>query len=136
MNMQEQLTVQENKEKLKSIMMPLLFCAQYGLALRGKRGHGNIMTGENATSGVFRGLLHLLVATGNKQLENQLTVAKKNATYLSPKIQNEILDCLRMEVEETIIREIKMQDIGPKYCVMADEVTDVSNWEQLGNSDL
>ena len=84
----------------------------------------------------FRGLLHLLVATGNKQLENQLTVAKKNATYLSPKIQNEILDCLRMEVEETIIREIKMQDIGPKYCVMADEVTDVSNWEQLGNSDL
>ena len=53
MNMQEQLTVQENKEKLKSIMMPLLFCAQYGLALRGKRDHGNIMTGENATSGVF-----------------------------------------------------------------------------------
>jgi len=84
--------IQENRGKIKAILQPLIFCGSYGLAIRGKVDHGDDITGENATSGVFRGLLHLLIQTGNKELETQLKTAKKNATYLSPPIQNEPLD--------------------------------------------
>lgn len=132
LHQQNTATVHENRRKIKALLQPLVFCGSYGLAIRGKVDHGDVISGENALSGVFRGLLHLLVQTGNKQLETQLKTAKKNATYLSPQIQNELLDAVRLEIEDNIVSEIRQQDIGPKFCIMADEVTDVTNWEQLG----
>ena len=35
-------------------------------------------------------------------------------------------------MQDQIIDEIKAQSIGPKFCVQADEKTDISNKEQLG----
>ena len=52
-------------------------------------------------------------------------------TYISPQTQNELLDALRLEIEDTTVSEIRQQDIGPKFCIMANEVSDVINWEQL-----
>ena len=39
---------------------------------------------------------------------------------------------LRIIIQEYIISEIKQQSIGTYYGLQADEVTDRSNWEQLG----
>ncbi|XP_048589969.1 52 kDa repressor of the inhibitor of the protein kinase [Nematostella vectensis] len=122
----------KNRAKIKSILRPLLFCAKYGLPLRGHRDHGDLKAGENATSRVFRGLLRLLSGSGDVTLQEHIQTASRNANYFSPRSQNELLDCLREEVEEIIISEIKAQEFGAKYCIMADEVTDISNWAHLG----
>ncbi|XP_078585777.1 52 kDa repressor of the inhibitor of the protein kinase-like [Branchiostoma floridae x Branchiostoma japonicum] len=39
---------------------------------------------------------------------------------------------MKKYILQTIVRDISNQPFGPLYGIMADEVTDVSNWEQLG----
>ena len=43
-----------------------------------------------------------------------------------------VLECIRQYIQDQIIDEIKAQSIGPKFNIQADEVTDMSNKEQMG----
>jgi len=61
--------IQKNREKIKAILQPLIFCGSYGLNIRGKVDHGDVITGENATSGVFRGLLTFLYRQETRSLK-------------------------------------------------------------------
>jgi len=131
MNSLQQQQVETNRQKIKAILKPLIFCGQYGLPLRGRYDSGFTLDDENQ-SGVFNGLLQLLASSGESVLQQHLSTAKKNATYISPKSQNALLDCIRLEIEDMILQEVNEQPMGPYYCIMADEVTDISNWEQLG----
>jgi hypothetical protein len=49
---------------------------------------------------------------------------------VSKTVQNELLDCIKQYVQSLVIQQIK--NGGGFYGIQADEVTDVSNWEQLG----
>ena len=55
-----------------------------------------------------------------------------NVGYISKTAQNDLLGCIRQYIQVAIIKEIKSQNAGPYFEIMADEVRDVSNWEQLG----
>ena len=46
--------------------------------------------------------------------------------------QKKFIECIRQCVQDQIIDEIKAQPTGPKSSVQADEVTDMSNKEQMG----
>jgi hypothetical protein len=46
--------------------------------------------------------------------------------------QNELLVCIKEHIQEQIVSEVKQQQEGSFYSLQADEVRDVSNWEQLG----
>ena len=46
--------------------------------------------------------------------------------------QNELLECIKEYIHDIIADGISSQEIGSKYGIQADEVTDVSNSKQLG----
>ena len=45
---------------------------------------------------------------------------------------NELLLCVKEFLQSKIVQEIQEQAIGSYYGIQCDEVTDSSNWEQLG----
>ena len=65
-------------------------------------------------------------------LKGHLETCSKNDSYISKTTQNELLQCIKEYIQDVIISEIRSQKIGPKFAIQADEVTDISNSEQLG----
>ena len=53
----------------------------------------------------------------------------KRATYLSKTTQNQLLECMGSVILESILSDVKASQY---FSVLADEVTDISGWEQLG----
>lgn len=74
------------------------------------------------------------IDAGDTDLDRHLKTCSKRATYLSKTIQNELLQCIREVIQAEIVHDIQSQsnDISSFYGIQADEVTDISNWEQLG----
>ena len=68
----------------------------------------------------------------DNNFKKSILSAKRNANYLSKTTQNDLLLCIKEYIQHEIVKEIKKQPEGPFYGLSADEVTDVSNWEQLG----
>ena len=61
-------------------------------------------------------------------LANHLKNARRNATYSSKTIQNELIQVVGNSIREKIINDIKAAKF---FSILADEVTDCSNKEQL-----
>ena len=61
-------------------------------------------------------------------LSDHLQSAKKNALYLSPVIQNELIDLAGLVVKESILNDVRS---AGWFSVMADECTDVATLEQM-----
>ena len=110
-------------------MKCLEFCGRQGIALR---GHRDDETRSSFNKGNFRALLALRVDAGDKVLEHHLDTCAKNATYTSKTTQNDLLLCVKQFIQTKLINEVKNQAIGAYYGFQCDEVTDSSNWEQLG----
>ena len=51
---------------------------------------------------------------------------------MSKTVQNDLLSCIKDYIQQQIVAEIHSQSIGALYGIQADEVTDISKWEQLG----
>ena len=47
-------------------------------------------------------------------------------------MQNELLSCIKDYIQSQVVADINNQIRGPYYGISDDEVTDCSNWEQLG----
>ena len=101
-----------------------------GIALRGHRDDN--MVEDDINKGNFFALLQLRVDSADLLLKEHLDTCKQNASYISKVSQNELLVCIKTYIQSSIVQEIAKQPAGPHYGIMADEVTDVSNWEQLG----
>ena len=65
-------------------------------------------------------------------LDIRLRTCARNATYTSKTMQNELLSCIKDYIQSQVVADINNQIRGPYYGISADEVTDCSNWEQLG----
>ena len=61
-------------------------------------------------------------------MQDHLASAPKNATYTSPDIQNQVIDILGDHILEKILLKVKKAQL---FTLIADEVTDCSNKEQL-----
>ena len=66
---------------------------------------------------------------GDIYLKEHLETCAKDASYISKTAQNELLECIKEYTHDIIVHEISSQEIGSKYGIQADEVTDVSNSE-------
>lgn len=78
--------------------------------------------------GVFFELLRLRIDSGDKVLQNHLENGRKNATYTSPRIQNEIINLCGETIRDMIIADVKQ---ASAYSILADETADISGIEQL-----
>ena len=88
------------------------------------RGHNEYNSSNN---GVFQDLVDY-TARHNAQFKSKLESMPKNANYLSPEIQNEVLDVLAMSVIEQI-RDSCTNAVF--YTIGADETKDISKKELL-----
>ena len=121
----------KNQCVIESLMKTIIFCGRQGLALRGHRDdHVNWDECEEHNLGNFIEMLKFR-AENDHVLAEHLQGAPRNATYTSKTIQNEMIDVIGTTIQSDILKEIK----GAKYySIMADEVTDCSNKEQLSLS--
>ena len=105
-----------NRQCLMKIAENIRFLARQDLSLRGDG------TEDNSN---FNQLLHLRALDD----PNLLTwVQKKAEKYTSPEIQNELLKIMAQTVTRDITSAVGSSGF---YTLMADEVTDVSNIEQV-----
>ena len=135
LNIQSQLdsiratTISENRQKLKSIVETIILCGRQNFPLRGHRDSTlDLERDEAANSGNFWALLHFRAAAGDSVLRDHLAHASRNATYTSPDVQNQIIDILGDYVRHKILSKVQNAQF---FTIIADEVTDCSNKEQL-----
>lgn len=123
--------IQKNRERILPIIKTAIFCGQQGLPLRGHRDSGPVLSskGINQTEndGNFRALLRFRLDAGDHILDHLMNSAK-NATYISPLIQNEIISaCNEILLKRMVDRINKAQC----FTVLADETTDIACIEQV-----
>ena len=68
----------------------------------------------------------------DKTLKNSIEPCAGNAIYLSKTNQNDLLSCIQDFIQSEIVNDIENQTEELPFGISADEVTDVSNWKQLG----
>lgn len=72
-------------------------------------------------------LLKFQADAGDEVLVNHFNEASNRAKYTSPTIQNELISIIGEQLRESIVSEIP----APYFSLLANEVTDVANTEQL-----
>jgi hypothetical protein len=130
--------VLENRKKILPIIKTVLLCGRQGLALRGHFDHGlkSLQTkvdnsnkdDKTLNEGNFRALLKFRIDAGDCDLENHLNTASKNATYISPRVQNEIISSCNNIILKKLVDQINNAEC---FALLADETMDVSTKEQL-----
>ena len=70
------------------------------------------------------GNLNLILRT----LRDHLTHAPRNAKYMSPMIQNELIKLIGLEIRDSILKDVRA---AKWYSIMADESTDSATVEQM-----
>jgi len=106
----------KNREYLQFIIENLLFLGKQGLALRGHEESSN-----SKNKGNFLELINF-TAKGKPQFEIYI----KEKIYLSPEIQNELLNLLA----NNLVRKILPRE-DEVYSVIMDETLDMSKIEQI-----
>ena len=106
----------ENHEVLLKILQNMKFLGCQGLALC---GHDDI---ESNFMQLFK-----LCEIDNLELSTW-RINRKVDKYLSPQVQNEMLQVMSLSILRSIAKNLHPSDV---FTVMADEYTDVSNHEQL-----
>jgi len=97
------------------------------LAKRGIAFRGNWDSAARKENGNFEFFIKWL-AKYDESLSEHLSTATKNARYLSPPIQNEMINCLGESIRNNLVTDIMKSKL---ISVMADESSDVSMTEQL-----
>jgi len=124
--------VRKNRDILQSIIQCIEFCGRQGISLRGHRDDGIEDDDSNVNKGNFKALLQFRADAGDTTLKSHIELCARNASYTSKVTQNDLLVCVKEFIQRHIVNEINKQSIGPYFGFQCDEVTDSSNWEQLG----
>ena len=132
-NSERMKQITENRNRLKPIVESIIFLGRQNIPLRCHRDHGDFFENYNeghsiVNQGNFRELLNYRIKAGDLALENHLKTTHSKATYISPVIQNELIDCCKSVIIENILGEVK---ISKYYCVIFDETTDISHTSQM-----
>ncbi|XP_061401029.1 52 kDa repressor of the inhibitor of the protein kinase-like, partial [Musca vetustissima] len=118
----------EQKYKVKVVIETILLCGREDIALRGSNDSGVLsLDVNNPNEGNLRAMLRYR-ANGDENLRKSLENTPKNATYLSPRIQNELIEIIGEYIQMSIVEEVKRAVF---FSVLADETTDISGKEQL-----
>ena len=126
----------ENREYICTVIEALLYWSRQNIGIRGHReeyptnlsdvGLGVVGDGCSNT-GNFLELIKL-IARHDKAIASKLNNPKKNATYLSKRVQNELIDIMGQTLRCKIISEIKESGV---FSISANETKDQAKIEQL-----
>ena len=121
--------MENNQKVIESLLKIVMLCGKQGLPLRGHHDDGVDFEHGSADSnqGNFIELVHFRAQT-DEVLANHLKNAPRNALYTSKTIQNSLIEVVRQCILQDIISEVKQAHY---YTIIADDVTDLSNKEQL-----
>ena len=123
--------VASNRKKLRSIIKTIILCGRQNIPLHGSRDTTIDLERHACENyGNFWALLQLRVAAGDLALKEHLATAPKNATYMSPDIQSQVIGIIGDHILEKILSRVRKAQFF--FTLIADEVTDCSNKEQLG----
>ena len=117
----EQL-IAANRAKMISLLKCIIFCGQQDIALRGHRNEDFDPTSwrdpvENP--GIFPALLRFRPDAGDSALQCEFT-ASHRVTYRTPRVQNEMLQCLAKYMQGEIVRKIKQAKFFFDMCRRGD----------------
>ncbi len=115
--------VKSNRADLLSIIDVVIALGQRNVPFR---GHGWNKESRRE-DGNFDYFLHWK-SHFDPVLKEHLQHGKRNASYKSPKIQNELIDLAGLEVRDSILCDARS---AIWFSVMADECTDVATLEQM-----
>lgn len=117
-NKYSQESLEKNRKIIRSIISCIAFCGSHDLALRG----------ANYGDGILEGLYKMRIDAGDTTLKNHLEYGKKNASYRSVDIQNQIISICGDVIKADYIKNVKKSEA---YGILADETADISGKEQL-----
>lgn len=126
---QRSTLIEKNRKLLHSIISCIIYCGRQNIALRGHVESTELTEGGANNPGNFLALLKFRADAGDEVLANHFSQATNGAKYTSPTIQNELISILGEQLRESIVNQIPSE--APYFSILADEVTDVSNREQL-----
>jgi len=105
-----------------------------GLPLRGHRDSGTLPMPETGSSdidykqGNFRAMLQFTAACNDQTIYKHIRNVGRNSNYISPRIQNDLLDAMGASLEKSNVAEVKEARF---FSQLAHETTDASAKEQL-----
>ena len=121
--------IKETREYLTAILRALHYLGHQGLALRGKYDDGNLTNDDVINKGNFKELFNVMCESNDRLRE--LFEKRKKMPRWSQKLFKMNYCCVRKYILEGINKVINNEG-ATYFCVVADEVTDCTNWEQLG----
>ncbi|XP_030751391.1 zinc finger MYM-type protein 1-like [Sitophilus oryzae] len=123
--------IADNRKKLKPIIKTIILCGCQELALRGTNDSGPLTLNSIEpvyNDGNFRALLRMRLSCGDKDLIEHIEGQSLNAMYISPIIQNNIIQICGKMIQEQIVSRINKSKY---FSILMDETTDISRIEQL-----
>ena len=121
-----------NKEKnrwreiLQSVIAVIKFLSKQNLPFRGHREGSNARNQENCLENLK--LLSNYSTVINEHIFGTQLPKKSMTTYLSPAIQNELIELLGKKVKDLILEEIKT---AKYFSILLDSIPDVSHINQM-----
>ena len=116
--------IEKNRHIVPCTAEAILFCGRQCIGLRGDCEKFN----SSGNPGNFLALLSVMAQHDEKLKEGLQNPTHKNATYLSPQTQNEVIDVIGIHmIQKALVQEIQESDF---FAVMADEVSS-HNTEQM-----
>ena len=121
--------IENNRQVVDSLLKVVMLLGKQGLALRGHRDDKIDWAHDDGShnEGNFIQLVRFQAETDDV-LSRHLASAPRNATYTSKTVLNELINIIGNTIRADIIREVKQSKF---YSIIADEVTDAANVEQL-----
>ena len=121
--------LKKNTSIIRHIVETIILCGRQNLPLRGHRDSNTAML-DSSNPGNFKCLLQYRGAVDQslfEHLQNANKMKHKRTQYTSWSVQNEFIDLCAMQIKANIKTSID----GKPFAIIADEVTDSSNKEQL-----
>ena len=111
------IQISKNRQILKWVIKTIILCGKQYNALR---GHREDIHNSSNNCGNFLAILKLLSET-NSDLKHHLDApSARNATYISPYIQNELIEIISYDIlQKGLVEEVKEAKF---FSLMADEV--------------
>ncbi|XP_042303461.1 52 kDa repressor of the inhibitor of the protein kinase-like [Sceloporus undulatus] len=119
---------EENRAALLPVIETVIFCGENELPLRGDSDSGPLSLEKPLNKdGKFRALIRHR-ASHDVNLFNHVLNCPTNASYLSPDIQNEVIEICGQLVQQHVLLKLNQAEC---FSIIADETLDISGQEQL-----
>lgn len=93
--------IERNRANLKSILKAIVFCGKQNISLRGHTEQ----EGSDSNPSNFRALVDFRIDAGDSTLADHFKTCARNAKYISPQIQNDLISCVGEWRRKQIIGE-------------------------------